>query len=78
MNMDLILYILGAIVTLAAAVAAVKQLLKPLLKPIQELQEDNKIVMESLLLLMEHAETDNATHKIAEQRMKVRQYLINR
>lgn len=47
-------------------------------KILQEIQEDNKIIMESIALLMRHAETGNNTGEVAKGRADLETYLINR
>ena len=43
-----------------------------------EIQSDNKIIMESIVLLMRHAETGNCTGEVAQGRQRLEGYLINR
>ena len=43
-----------------------------------EIQNDNKIIMESIVLLMRHAETGNCTGEVAQGRQRLEGYLINR
>ena len=45
---------------------------------LKELKADNKIIMESLALLMRHAETGNCTGEVAHGRQELEKYLINR
>lgn len=45
---------------------------------LQELAEDNKIMLESIALLMKHAETGNSTGEVSEGREALEKYLINR
>lgn len=43
-----------------------------------ELRENHKMMMESLMLLLKHAETGNCTGEVAEGRKKMEQYLISK
>ena len=45
---------------------------------LKEIQADNKIMMESLALLLSHAETGNNTGEVAQGRRKLETYLINK
>ena len=45
---------------------------------LNELKENDKMTMESLLLLLKHAETGNCTGEVAEGRKKLESYLINK
>jgi len=45
---------------------------------LEQIQNDNKIIMESLVLLMRHAETGNCTGEVAKGRQGLETYLINR
>lgn len=47
-------------------------------KMLKEIKADNRIVMESLALLMRHAETGNNTGEVAQGRTNLENYLINR
>jgi hypothetical protein len=47
-------------------------------KMLEEIQADNKIMMESLALLLSHAETGNNTGEVAKGRRKLESYLINK
>lgn len=47
-------------------------------KMLTEAKEDNKIIMESIVLLMRHAETGNCTGEVAQGRQALERYLINR
>ena len=45
---------------------------------LKEIQEDNKIMMKSLALLLSHAETGNNTGEVARGRRELENYLINK
>lgn len=45
---------------------------------LSEMQSDNRMVLESVALLMAHAETGNSTGEVAAGRKKLERYLINR
>ena len=45
---------------------------------LKEIQADNKIIMESIALLMRHAETGNNTGEVAQGRANLEKHLINR
>lgn len=47
-------------------------------KMLEEQAGDNKIMMESIALLMQHAETGNNTGEVRAGRVKLEKYLINR
>lgn len=43
-----------------------------------ELTNDNRMILESIALLMKHAETGNNTGEISKKRQELEKYLINR
>lgn len=45
---------------------------------LNQLSSDNKIILESIALLMKHAETGNSTGEVSDGRDKLETYLINR
>lgn len=45
---------------------------------LSQLSNDNKIMLESIALLMKHAETGNSTGEVSDGRDKLENYLINR
>lgn len=45
---------------------------------LKETKADNKIMMESIALLLSHAETGNNTGEVGEGRKRLEKYLINR
>lgn len=47
-------------------------------KALVELTNDNRMIMESIALLMKHAETGNNTGEISRKRQELEKYLINR
>ena len=47
-------------------------------KMLAQIQADNKVIMESIALLMRHAETGNNTGEVAQGRANLEKHLINR
>lgn len=45
---------------------------------LKEIQADNKEILKSVLLLLDHAETGNNTGEVAKGRKELEQYLVNR
>ena len=45
---------------------------------LKELTADNKMILESIALLMKHAETGNNTGEVSQGRQELEKYLINR